>query len=79
MATRRSRLKNIVGNVISAPSRLKSKFKRTIADRRVKILKKARSFDKAPDFRNGKPTKALKFRSAAEDIRRKVLKKNKKK
>jgi hypothetical protein len=60
--------------VISKPSRVKSAIRGAKADAQRAIIVKARAYDNAPDFVNGKPTDAFKVRSLAADIKAKKRK-----
>ena len=66
-------------DVLSAPARIKAKrvIKRSGKD--AEILKKVRQFKNVPNFtKDGKPSDALKYKTAAEEVRMRLKKKNKK-
>ena len=50
-------------------------FKRKKAEARTKIIKRARAYDNAPNFKNGQPTDAYKTRFMADEIRREIKRK----
>lgn len=63
-------------NVISAPSRLKSKLKQKRAESDYKVLKGARSYKGAPNFDDeGRPTDAFKMRTMADAVKTRYGKK----
>lgn len=76
-ASTKERIINTTASVISAPKVIRRNIKGNIAASEAKVVQQARKFDNAPNFQNGKPTDAFKVRSAAADIKRKRIKKNK--
>ena len=71
--------KKVVGvasNVISAPQQFGAWKAKNRADSDVNILKKARGYDNAPDWnKDGSLSDAQKMRSAAKDVKKRLLKK----
>lgn len=70
---------DMMSDVLSAKPRWKAKKAMKQADYDVAILKKARSYDNAPDFDDmGMPTDAMKVRTAADAVKMRLKKKNNK-
>ena len=65
-------------DVLSAPARIKSKMVQDQSELDLKKIKFARSYDDAPNFRNGVRTDAFEARSVAEGVKERLLKKRKK-
>ena len=75
----RRKVINATANVLSAPSRARSKYRGKKADAYRSVLKKARAGKGAPQFANGKPTDAFKYQTTANAIRTKLKRKARKK
>lgn len=76
----KNKVVDIVSDIISVKPRWKAKKAMMQADYDVATLKKARSYDSAPDFDEmGMPTDAMKARTMADTVRMRITKKNKKK
>lgn len=71
-------LKDFTANIISAPAQIRAKRSMRQADSDVATLKRARSYDNAPNHNNdGTLSDAFKARSLAQDVKDRLNKKNK--
>ena len=60
-------------DVLSAPARMTSNAKIRQSTRDFQALRTARAYDDAPNFDNfGRPTNALKARTAADEVRQRL-------
>lgn len=64
---------NATANVMSAPAKMKAYKAGVQADRDVKVLKRARGYDKAPDEANGGDAGRTRF--MAQEVRDRITKK----
>ena len=64
-----------VSNIIAAPAIIKSKRAQSQATKDVATIKRARSYDNAPDFNEKGVTDAFKARSLADEVKTRRTKK----
>lgn len=68
-------LKDVVGTAIASPKIIKSKMVQVQADRDVAVIKRARSYDNAPDSANGGDAGRTRF--MANEAKERIMKKRK--